>query len=188
VSALISAFAVVIGVIIAAAMVTASFATHTTTASTVQFDGVAIATTYLNGSSPIFGPPSQNSCDESPSLGTQWPGPGAGCPSQLVGGDSYDFAFFATGNPGSWPGLWANLTLTAPFNFTVNPGTAASIPTVLSRATGLFVGGGNQLFGAGEWWTWNLVFTMPQPYASPPGGLWLHATLTVQPTNQTYGR
>jgi len=188
VSARISAFAFVGGVIIAAAIVTASMATYIAPVSSVRFDGVAIRTTYLNVSASIFGPPSQNACNQTFPLGPQWPTGRPGCPSQLDVGQSYDFGIFVTGNPGSWPGLWANLTVSAPFNFSVNPGSAASFPTVFSKATGLFEGGGDQLFDAGSWWSWNLVFTFPPPSTSPPAGLWLNAALTVQPTNQTYGR
>ncbi len=184
----ISALAVAVGVVVAAAVVIGSLATAATPRTTERFDGVAINITYLSGSSSIFGPASQNACDQTFPPGPGSPGFGPSCPTELIGGTSYNFAIFVTGNPGTWPGLWVNLSVSAPFNFTVNPWTAASNPTVPSHVNGLFEGGGDQLFDAGNWWSWNLVFTFPQTYASHPGGLWLHATLTVQPTNQTYGR
>jgi len=192
VSARVSALAVVIGVITAAAVVTVSLTAHVSAAPVnVQFDGVALTLTYLNRFSPIFGLPNQtwNACLETLPSTPPWPGSalGPGCPNQLIRGSSYDFAFFVTGNPGYSPGLWVNLTLTAPFNFSVNPGSAAAFPTVFSNSSGLFEGGGDQLFDTGSWWGWDLVFTFPQTFESPPGGLWLHATLTVQPTIQTNG-
>ncbi|MGP8146966.1 MAG: hypothetical protein ACLQAS_06100 [Thermoplasmata archaeon] len=184
-SARISAYAAVVGVIIGAAFVTVPLSIHGVPTTTVQFDGVEVNTTYLNGSASIFGPPSQNGCNQTFPIGPQWPTASSNCPTQLVGGTSYDFSFFETGNPGSWPGLWANMTVMAPFNFTIDPGVLGSVPTTLSSATGLFEGGANELFDSGEYMGWALVFTFPQSFTSPSGGLWLHATLTVQPTNQT---
>lgn len=172
----------------AVALVAASFHTLSLTASTVRFDGVTMTITYRNGSALIFGPPSQNACDQTFPIGSPTSHDTPDCPAQLVGGNSYDFAVFWTGNNGEWPGLWVNLTVTAPFNFTVNPQTAASIPTVFSPFTDLFQSGGDQLFDSGNWWSWNLVFTFPYVFPSPSGGLWLTATLTVDPTNQTIGR
>lgn len=185
VSARISLPAVIVGVIVATALVIGSFAFHTVPTTPVRLDGVEVNTTYLSGSASIFGPPSQNGCNQTFPMGQQWPTLRSICPTQLVGGDSYDAQIFVTGNPGNWPGLWANMTVTAPFNFTIDPEALGSLPTVLSSTTGLFEGGANLLFDSGEWMTWAMVFTVPQGFASPSGGLWLHATLTVQPTNQT---
>ena len=180
-----SVLAIVLGVVAASAMVAGSYAGHAAGAHVVQFNGVRLDTVYLNDSPEVFGPAVQNACNESLPTGPSWPGFGPECPAQLVGGVSYDIVFFMIGHVGSLPGLWANMTVTAPFAFQVNPGTAGDIPTAYSGTTGLFESGDHFLYTGGEWMGWALVFTMPTRFSFPPGGLWLNASLTIQPTNQT---
>jgi len=174
------------GVIVGISLVGAVYGPHVSGPIQVRFDGVALTTTYLNGSSTLFGPAHQNACNETFPAGPGWPSTGPDCPALLTGGTQYDLYFFETGNPGYSPGLWANMTVRAPFDFAVEPGVEGSIPTTYSAITGLYTGGANLLFDHGEWSGWGLVFTMPDSFPSHPSGLWLNATLTVQPTNQTY--
>lgn len=149
----------------------------------VRFEGVALQVTYLNGSADIFGPTEQNACNETlPLLG---PYGVPHCPRLLVGGVSYDIQFFVIGDYGTSPGLWTTWTVTAPFDFELNPNMYGWVPTTHSAATGLYEGGGHFLYTVGEFTSWALVFTLPTTFHSPPSGLWLNATLLVEPTNQT---
>lgn len=175
-----------LGAVVGSALVlTALSAPHVSGPIAVWFDGVALTTTYLNGSAQIFGPTSQNACNETLPVGPQWPNLHPDCPALLTGGTAYDLIFLDTGNPGYSPGLWTNITVTAPFNFSVDPGYIGQVPTSYSTSTGLYTGGSNMLFDQGEWIGSALVFTMPNDLSSPSTGLWLHATLVVQPTNET---
>lgn len=151
----------------------------------VHLDGITLHITYLNGSSQLFGPPDQNACNETLHA-FPGPPPSPDCPSLLIGGNPYEFGFFCTGNFGSSPGVWTNFTLSAPFAFAVDPGYIGQIPTTYSASTGLFTGGANMLFSQGEWICSSLEFTMPRSSPSSPTGLWLNATLAVQPTNEIY--
>jgi hypothetical protein len=176
--------AVVAGVLIGLALVAASYGLRAPAPTQVRFDGVALSIAYLNGSSEVFGPTDQNACNETLVIG-----PGSSlapeCPKVLVEGTAYAVQFFMMGNGGTSPGLWANMTLTAPFNFTVDPGMMGQIPTTYSTSTGLYTGGENELYDQGSYSGIVFEFTMPTGFPSPAQGLWLHAALTVQPTNQT---
>ena len=184
-----SVLTVAVGTLVAVTLVVGTYSSHVIGPITVRFDGVALHSVYLNNSSEYMpryiGPVEQNACDETFSLGPGSPSLRQDCPIQLVGGHSYDFGFFTVGNPGNSPGLWANMTVTAPFHFEVNPGLYGVIPTTYSNTTGLYEGGDHFLYGAGEWLGWVLVFTFPTALNSPLGGLWLNANLTIQPTNET---
>jgi hypothetical protein len=180
-----SIVALVVGTIIATALVASSYSAHVAGPAAVKFDGVTLQILYLGGSPQTFGPAHQNACNETFPTGPDWPSFGPECPGELVTGDSYDLQFFVTGDSGSSPGLWTNMTVSGPFEFEVNPQSQGTIPTSYSSTTGLYEGGQNQLYSAGEWSGWALVFTLPTTFTAPPAGLWLNASLTVQPTNQT---
>jgi hypothetical protein len=176
--------AVILGVIAASALVTASYATAVSKPAAVHVDGVELKITYLNGASPLFGPTEQNACYETVPLPIGDPTFGPECPSQIVAGSSYDLQFFVTGNPGDSPGLWANMTVAAPFSFQLFP-APSNHPTTYSNQSGLFQSNQSMLYDNGEWTSWALVFTFPVAPSSAPGGLWLDATLTIQTTNHT---
>ncbi len=179
--------AMLLGAVVGLALVGSAtgFQLAHTTPVVVRFGGVALDITYLNGSAHVFGATDQNACNESLAIGPSTPALRPDCPGALVGGVSYDLQFFVAGNAGSAPGLWTNWTVTAPFDFELNPNMYGWVPTTFSAVTGLYEGGGHFLYTAGEFSGWALVFTMPTTLHSPPSGLWLNATLMVEPTNQT---
>lgn len=149
----------------------------------VQFDGVDLSVTYLNGSKPIFGPSHENACNESVPY---WLHGGPDCPTYLVGGQTYAFAFLVVWSPGPLPGIWTNWTVNASFSFETNPGTHGWVRTTYSSSSGFYQGGGHLLLSQGEGFGLSLFFTMPTTVKAPASGLWLNATLSVQPTNQTF--
>lgn len=184
--------AVVIAIIAAAALVGGTYASYVAPPTVVRFDGVALSIHYGNGSSGLFGPAQQNSCNETLPWGPQWSALGPSCPPQLVGGASYVLQFIVlgnpclpSGNPCSALGLWTNLTLRASFFFQLNPIQWGASDTSLNSSTGLFQANQTFLFGPGDWEGWVAVFTLPSHFAPPPWGLWLNATLSIQLTNQT---
>lgn len=179
-----SAAAVIVGALVATSVVIVSLSYHPGP-TVVQFNGVSLHTTYFGNSSGAFGPADQNACNETYLAGWNGPDMLPKCPQSLVGGTSYNLWFFTTGNPGKWPGLWINMTVSGPFYFEVNPQNYGYIPTTISNVTGLFEGGGHFLYDGGQYSGWDLLFTFPTNFASPVGGLWLSANLTVEPTNQT---
>jgi hypothetical protein len=176
--------AAILGVIAAVALVSGTYLVYVAPPTVVRFDGVALNTTYGSGSPEYFGPPVQNACNEtlSPERGIPL---SPSCPTQVIQGDSYDIVFYVAGHAGSSPGLWVNMTMVGAFVFEVNPGTLGNIPTTYSTATGLYQGGADELFTGGEYMGWGLVFTLPNSYKVPAGGLWFSANVTIQPTNQT---
>jgi hypothetical protein len=185
VSARDSLIAVVIGSIAGIALVAISYSPYVAPSNMVRFDGVALSTTYLNGAPEYFGPPVQNSCNETVSS-ESYIDLSPSCPSQVVRGGSYNIIFYVAGYAGSSPGLWVNMTTLGSFVFEVNPGTEGNIPTTYSTAAGLYQGGAHQLFTGYEYMGWDLQFTLPNSYRAPAWGFWFNATVTVQPTNQTY--
>ncbi len=76
------------------------------------------------------------------------------------------------------------MTVTAPFEFQLVPAPTDN-PTTCSNATGLFQSAQAELYSGGDWSGWALLFVYPDYLGPQPGGLWLHASLTIQPTNQT---
>lgn len=176
--------AIVVGLITATALIAGSYVSQASAPSVVRLNGVALDITYLNGSSPIFGPTVQNACNETDPAGPGLPLLVPTCPSELVNGASYNVPFFVTGNPGHSPGLWTNMTVTAPFAFQLFPAPSGS-PNSASTARGDFEANQTFLYQVGAWTSWDMVFALPSSFGPVAGGLWLQATLTVQPTNQT---
>jgi hypothetical protein len=166
--------AIVLGTLAGVAIIAGSYSFHTVGPSVLRFDGVELNMTSVNGSHSV-GPTEQNACNIA----------GSACPAELIGGTSYNFQIFLAGNFGSSPGVWANMTVTAPFSLELNPGMEGSLPTTYSSSTGLYTGGGHFLFDRGEFGGLNLVFTVPTGFHSNTSPLWLNATLVVQTTNQT---
>jgi hypothetical protein len=183
-----SLVAIFLGSLLGVALVVGSYSVPVQGPARVNLDGVALTVTYLNRSSSLFGPVEQNGCNETLPTTSGWPTFGPRCPAQLVVGTTYDLQFFVTGNPGSSPGLWVNMTVAAPFDFQLYPAPTDN-PTWLSNGSGLYEATQTQLYQMGQWSGWALVFTFPAalgPVGPNAGGLWLRASLTVQPTNQTF--
>jgi len=178
--------ALAVGAIVGVVVVAGSFQPLGASPARVSFDGIQLQVTYLNGSSQVFGPVDQNACNETLHM-PSGPPLTPECPAALVDGSSYSFEFYWTGDPvGFSPGLWTNFTITAPFNFTVDPGYIGSVLTSYSTTLGVYVGGANMLFSGGEYIGSALVFNMPNNLHPASPVLWLHGTLSVQPTNETY--
>jgi len=178
--------ALAVGAIVGVAVVAGVIEPPGTVPATIRFDGLQLQVTYLNGSSPLFGSVEQNACNQT-LLMPFGPPLTPACPVSLVDGNPYDLVFYWTGDPvGFSPGLWTNFTITAPFNFTMDPGYIGSIPTIYSTTLGAYVGGANMLFSGGEYIGSALVSNLPTNFPPASPGLWLHGTLSVQPTNETY--
>jgi hypothetical protein len=139
----------------------------------VAFEGVNLTITYSGLWPGIYGPTHQNACLETPRLFFPTGAP-PDCPGNLTGGNHYSFGIFEIVAPGNVSDVFVNLSIESPIPIFVYfcgypiPPPAPALNWNLSQG---FPNG----MGCGL----GVLFTIPSPAPSFPGGLWFQANMTV---------
>lgn len=145
----------------------------TTPPGMVAFDGVHLTIAYSGIWPGIYGPTHQNSCLE-PQISFLPSGDHPNCPANLTGGQQYGFGIFMMGAPTNLSNVFVNVSIESPIPifsfFCVYPVPPPS-PALNWNLS--------QPFPTGSGCGLGVLFTVPNPAPSFPGGLWFQANMTV---------